>query len=177
MESVKRPLSMGGGKLRLSFKAKRWLLIVHSVFAAILLGNMVAFLIFSITALAADHANLAQACYQAMHLLSRTSVRASTIGATLTGVLLSVWSNWGLFRYYWILAKEGLTLITLFLNLWAMQTWTAEALQLSPAEGAEAFVVHVELWTGILVQFLSLVLMYILSIMKPWGKRMKPTYK
>jgi len=84
-----------------------------------MLGNMVAFLIFSITA-ASSVKNITIICYQAMNILANTSVRASTIGATITGVLLCIWTKWGLFRYYWILAKEGLTLLAIGLNLWGM---------------------------------------------------------
>jgi hypothetical protein len=50
-----------------------------------------------------------------------------------------------------------------------MYAWTLAALQLKP--GNELFIVHSELWTGIIIQILSLVLMYVLSVFKPWGKR------
>lgn len=92
---------------------------------------------------------------------------------TLTGLLLSIWSKWGLFRYYWIIAKEGLTLLAIGMNLWGMYAWTFEALMLNHTSGSreEMFVVHTELWTGIVVQVISLVIMYVISVFKPWGKR------
>ncbi|MDN3019256.1 hypothetical protein PH210_24090 [Paenibacillus sp. BSR1-1] len=157
--------------LKISQKTKRWLLIFHLLFAAIMLGNMTAFLIFSITAASASDEELIQTCYQAMHILSKTSVRASTIGTTVTGILLSVWTKWGLFSYYWIIAKEGLTVLCIFLNFWGMYTWTLQAISKTNA----LFFVKTELWTGIIIQIISLVLLYIISVIKPWGKRVSTT--
>lgn len=155
--------------MKLSLKAKRGLLVFHCLFAAIMLGNMVVFLIFSIMISASDQPNIVEACQQGMYLLSRTSVRASTIGTTVTGVWLSVWSKWGLFKFYWIIAKEGLTVLCIAINLWGMYSWTKAALELKSAN--DIFIVHAELWTGIIIQILSLVLMYFLSVFKPWGRR------
>jgi hypothetical protein len=142
-----------------------------------MLGNMVAFLIFSITAAATGDKELVLACYQAMHILSNTSVKASTIGTTVTGILLSVWTKWGLVRYYWILVKEGLTALVIGLNLWGMYAWTLEAVSLHQTGGSreDLFMAQIFLWTGIVIQLVSLVLMYIISVFKPWGKRKSAT--
>ncbi|WLD91676.1 hypothetical protein [Alkalihalobacillus sp. AL-G] len=159
--------------MQLSITPKRWLLIVHIIFAAIMLGNMVTFLILSITAAATENPGVAEACYQAMNVLSGTSVVASTIGATVTGIFLSVFTKWGLFNYYWIIAKEGLTLLAIGLNLWAMHAWTLEAISLTSTtdNSLDIFVIQSKLFIGIIIQILSLVIMYVISVFKPWGKR------
>lgn len=159
--------------MKLSHKSKNWFLILHILFAAIMLGNMVAFLIFSITVAAANDKGVIHACYQAMNILANTSVRASTIGTTVTGILLSIWTKWGLFKFYWIIVKEGLTLILIGLNLWAMYAWTLQALTGMNTSGEMQGLpfVQAELWTGILFQIISLVLIYVISVFKPWGKR------
>jgi hypothetical protein len=138
-----------------------------------MLGNMVAFLIFSITAAATNEKGVVHTCYQAMNILANTSVKASTIGTTITGILLSIWTKWGLFKFYWIIVKEGLTLILIVLNLWAMYAWTLQVLtgMNTSGEMQEPSFVHAELWTGIVFQIISLVLIYVISVFKPWGKR------
>ncbi len=138
-----------------------------------MLGNMVTFLILSISAAATEDPNIAEACYRAMNVLSRTSIRASTIGTAVTGIFLSIFSKWGLFKYYWIVAKEGLTLLAIVLNLWGMYAWTLQATTLTNTEGSsvDIFVVQSQLMTGIIIQIISLVLMYAISIFKPWGRR------
>ncbi|MCR2822276.1 hypothetical protein [Lederbergia panacisoli] len=80
--------------MQLSITGKRWLLTIHLIFSAIMLGNMVTFLILSITAASTGSEQLVSSCYQIMHVLSKTSVRASTIGTFVSGILLSMWTKW-----------------------------------------------------------------------------------
>lgn len=135
-----------------------------------MLGNMITFLIFSIIAAEGDQ-QTAIMCFHAMNILSETSVRASTIGATITGIFLCIWTKWGLFRYYWILAKEGLTLLAVGINLWGMYSWTMQAI-IAKESDINGLINQAYLWTGIFLQIISLVLMYVISVFKPWGKRM-----
>jgi hypothetical protein len=112
-----------------------------------------------------------------MHVLARTSVYGSTFGATVTGVLLSVLTQWGLFRYYWIIVKEGLTLLCIVLGPFGFYYWTLKAVTLVSAEGMgvlkqQAFIVNREqLSIGIVMQLASIVAMFLISVFKPWGPR------
>ncbi|MBM7553354.1 hypothetical protein [Thalassobacillus pellis] len=159
--------------MNLSIKPRRWLLIFHLLFCAIMFGNMVTFLLLSIAASSTEDSNLMEACYQIMHLLSETSVRASTFATIITGVLLSVWTKWGLFKYYWILAKEGLTLLLFGLNVWAMEAWTNRALTkvTSTTFPTTSAIVQLDLWVGIILQLFTLILIFAISVFKPWGRR------
>lgn len=157
--------------------AKKWLLAVHLLFSAILLGVSVTFLILSLTAAAAESEEVLKACYSGMLILARTSIRASTIGTVVTGVLLSVWTHWGLFRYYWIIAKELLTLLSIGLGIAGMYGWSLKAAGMMSALGMQAlhdpqFAANRQwLMTGIALQLVSLAAMFLLSVFKPWGKR------
>lgn len=159
--------------MKLSMTSKKWLLTLHILFGAIMFGNMVTFLVLSITASATENGQLMEACYQVMHLMSNTSVKASTFATTITGICLSLWTKWGLFKYYWIIVKEVLTLILLGLNIWGMNAWTNQAL--SQLDNAEIItniaIVQLDLWVGIIIQLVSLLLIFVLSVFKPWGKR------
>jgi hypothetical protein len=118
-----------------------------------------------------------QACYTIMHLLADTSVRASTIGTTITGILLSVFTSWGLFRFHWLIAKEALTLLSIGIGLIGIYRWTMRGVELTGSPVSSAWdttgfaVNHTWLWTGIAIQVVSLVAMFILSIWKPGGQR------
>ena len=147
--------------IKLSMNQKKWLLLAHLIFSSIMLGGAVIFLVLSIVAATSTDASVISACYQAMHALSKTSVRASTIGTIVTGVLLSVWTHWGLFRYYWVIAKEVLTLVAIVVGPIGMYMWTLPA-------GAEDLGA---LWIGIILQVISLAAIFGLSVLKPWGKR------
>ncbi|MDR6549988.1 hypothetical protein [Paenibacillus qinlingensis] len=161
----------------MSLMNKKWLLSLHIVFSAIMLGTSVTFLILSITAVSTQDSVLVLACYKAMHVLSGSSVRASLIGTVVTGVLLSVRTHWGLVKYNWIIVKEILTLIAIVLGPFGMYVWTLKGITLLTDVGIEgvnqgAYVTNtVYLFIGIGLQLLSLLAMFVLSVFKPWGKR------
>ncbi|QHW33973.1 hypothetical protein GZH47_26375 [Paenibacillus rhizovicinus] len=164
-------------KSKLSLQQRRVLLLLHILFAAIMIGVQATFIILALTASVTDNASVLQACYTIMHLLAGTSVRASAIGTAVTGILLSVLTSWGLFRYYWLIAKEVLTLFSIGLGLIGIYIWTLRGVEQTDAAGINAWrepgfsVNHTWLWIGIMLQTLSLLAMYILSVWKPGGKR------
>lgn len=156
---------------------RKLLLAVHILFASIMLGCIVVFLVMNITAAATRDPKLFQACYAVMLVLSGSSVRASTIGTIVSGVLLSVLTHWGLLRYYWIIAKELLTIVAIGIGMVGIYVWSLQAADISGAEGINAlqdpaFLANrLYLFAGIVCQIISLVGMFFLSIYKPWGKR------
>jgi len=164
---------------KLSVTGRRWLLIVHLLFAAIMLGTAVIFLVLSIIAATTPDVDIIRSCYTVMRMFADSSVRASTIGTLATGILLSVLTKWGLLRYYWIIAKETLSLAAVLLGPVGMHFWSLRAVTLLQAGGgqalhSQAFVVNSgQLWTGIVLQIVSLVSIYIISVFKPWGVRQR----
>lgn len=162
---------------KLNQTQRKWLLALHLIFSGIMIGGAVAFLIFSITAASTDDEGVLKACYFCMYVLAKTSIRASTIGALVTGILLSVLTRWGLFRFYWIMVKEVLTLLAVALGPVGMYYWSLKAMTLTSAEGLNAiknpvFIVNNgQLWTGIALQIISLTAIFAISVFKPWGSR------
>jgi len=162
---------------KLSVTQKRWLLKLHLVFSAIMLGVTTVFLFLSILAANSNDESVIIACFTIMHKLANTSVRYSTIATLLTGILLSVLTQWGLFKFYWIIVKEALTLISILLGPIGMYVWTLKAVTMTSVNGVNPFqnpVFHVnssQLQIGIILQIISLVLIFIISVFKPWGKR------
>jgi uncharacterized membrane protein len=162
-------------------KLTKWqrhlLLTIHIMFSGIMLGCMAVFLILNLAAAATSDPDVFRACYRVMHILADSSVRASTIGAVASGVLLSVLTHWGLVRYYWIIAKELLTLGAIAVNFAGMHIWSLKAAQMTETAGLDALqnpeftANRLYLFAGIAFQIISLVAMFLLSVSKPWGKR------
>ena len=159
--------------MKLTKTARKWILIPHILFSAIMVGNMATFVILNITVLTTSESSLIISCYKIMNILSDTSIKASTIGATVTGIILSVWTHYGLFKYWWIIIKEILTVLLIGINLWGMYSWTLEALENIDMEGAEvhSILANHDLWTGVVLQIISLVFIIVISKFKPWGSR------
>ncbi|ETI68472.1 hypothetical protein [Neobacillus vireti] len=162
---------------RLTITKRKWLLTIHLLFSSIMLGVAVIYLILSITAANTNDEGLLKACYIIMHKLSMTAGRYSTIGTVLTGILLSVLTQWGLFKFYWIIVKEGLTLISILLGPIAMYFLTLNAVTLTTNDGLNALLEPAytvnkwQMWIGIILQIISLVSMFVISVFKPWGPR------
>ncbi|MBB6670194.1 DUF2269 family protein [Cohnella nanjingensis] len=162
---------------KLGITRKRWLLTLHLLFSAIMLGVAIVFLFLSITAANTNDEGVLQACYTMMHMLAKTTVRYSTIAALATGILLSVWTPWGLFKHYWIIAKEVLTFFFIIIGPIGMYWWTLRAVTLVSSERGHAvldpdFIVNSgQLRIGIVLQIVSLVGLFAISVFKPWGSR------
>ncbi|HET7656706.1 MAG TPA: hypothetical protein VFK37_00310, partial [Bacillales bacterium] len=141
---------------KLSVTPKRWLTALHLLFSAILLGNTVVFIVLSIVAASTDQRNVLEACVTVMHVLSTTSIRASTIGVVVTGVLLSVMTKWGLFQFYWILLKEGMTLVVIGIAIFGLYFWTLQAVTRISHDRAVPFFTsnNLQLFVGIILQAL-----------------------
>ncbi|MGI6127470.1 MAG: hypothetical protein ACOYEF_10975 [Planifilum sp.] len=165
--------------VKLSVTQRRWLLTIHLLFSAILFGVSMVFLVLSIVAANTQDEGVLQACYASMHILAKTSVRASTIGTLATGILLSALTRWGLFNHYWLIAKEALTVLSILLGPVGMYFWTLKAFTWTSSKGFgalqdPAFLVNREqLWIGIGLQILSLAAVFAISVFKPWGTRTK----
>jgi hypothetical protein len=170
--------SVGGTLMKkLTLPQRKWLLIIHLVFVAIWFGDTMVFLILSIIGASTVDENILKASYSSMHLIANTSGKASIFGTVITGILLSVFTHWGLFKYKWIIVKEALTIISIGLGLVGIYYWTLKAFTMVSTEGLEAMQNQVfitnnyQLYIGIILQIISLLSMIIISVFKPWGKR------
>lgn len=164
----------------LAITPKRWLLSLHLLFSAILFGNSVIFLVLSIAAAVTNDENVLKSSYTSMHIMATSSVRASTIGTVVTGIMLSLWTKWGLFKFYWIILKEILTIVSIGLGIIGFYLWTLEAFSITSTKGLNALQNPVfienryQLFIGIILQIISLAIMIVISVFKPWGRRKQP---
>ncbi|ALC83747.1 MULTISPECIES: DUF2269 family protein [Bacillus] len=158
---------------KISLNQRKSLLLLHILFAAIWFGTTVVFLVLSINAAATENEQTLVSSYTAMYLLASSSGRVSIFGTVITGILLSVLTNWGLFKHYWIIAKEVLSLVMMGLGLVAIYSISLNAFNVSSANGlaAKEMINQGWLFTGVILQILSLILTFWLSVIKPWGKR------
>jgi Zn-dependent protease len=73
--------------------------------------------------------------------------------------------------------QGSVTVLSIVLGPFGMYYWTLKAVTLTTAEGLnalhdQAFIVNnVQLWIGIILQIISLIAMFIISVFKPWGPR------
>ena len=101
-------------------RMRRVMLIAHLGSSVGLLGAVAAFLLLAVAGLVATDPETVRAAYVAMGLTARFVVVPLAFAALLVGIVESLGTRWGLFRYYWILAKLGLTVIAVVVLLLQM---------------------------------------------------------
>jgi hypothetical protein len=150
---------------------RRLVLLLHVATSVGFIGAIAAFLVLAIAG-----ANGTPSVYVAMQLITWPIIVPLAFASLLIGIVSSLGTPWGLVRYYWLIAKLGLTVVAVIVLM--LQTRTIDALAASAsagsldgmAEGQRAMVLHAS--GGLVVILLATVL----SVYKPrgvtrWGQR------
>lgn len=164
---------------KITIRQRRWLLSAHLLCTVAWLGAGLCSLIFNLSALFTPDSHLLAAAYVFADILDKAILRGGTVGALITGVLLSVLTQWGLFRFYWVIVKEIASLLCLITGV-IISGWNDEAISLTVRWELQAL--HQPLYLtdrtwmflGIFFQLVSLSGIIIISVFKPWGQRKRP---
>lgn len=153
----------------LSITLRRWLLSLHVLFVAVWLGTVMSLLWLSIATLTAPGGtNPGEGLRFLLFLLDRP-VRVSALGTAVTGGLLSVLTHWGLVRHWWLIAKQIVTVCSLGLSLVGLSLTVERAFAGNSVDAPTLLV-------GIATQIVALATVVVISVFKPWGKRIpRPT--
>lgn len=91
-------------------------LIVHVISSVGWLGAVAGFLALALSGITSQDVVTVRAAYIAMELTTRFVIVPLALVSLLTGVVCSLFTRWGLLRYYWVLVKLVITtLATLIL--------------------------------------------------------------
>ena len=149
---------------------RKGVLTMHIICSVGWLGAVAGFLALAMTGLNSKDAELVHAAYVAMGLTARFVIVPLALASLLTGVVQAVGTPWGLFRYYWIIAKLLLTVFATTILLLKMPLIEEAARQaMMPAAlpslsgTGRALAMHSA--GGLLV----LLVITTLSVYKPWG--------
>jgi hypothetical protein len=146
-------------------------LTVHVTSSVGFLGAVAGFLALAIAGLTSQDVQVVRAAYVANGLLARFVIVPLCFASLLTGLVMSLGTRWGLFRYYWVLVKLLLTTLTtlVLLNQMAPISHIAAMAAEAPLSAADfrqlrsSLVVHAG--AGLLVLLMTTTL----SICKPRG--------
>jgi hypothetical protein len=115
--------------------------------------------------------------YALIRFIDDTLIQFPAIGTLVTGFILSIRTQWGVTRYYWVIVKEVLTICLIFTGIFFLSDWLSELLAIAETHGASA-IGHQEfimrrnqLLAGGFFNISAMVFMVIISVIKPWGKR------
>jgi hypothetical protein len=132
-------------------------LTAHVTFSVGWLGAVLAYLAVAVACLVSRDAEMVHAGFPAMELMGWFVIVPLSLAALLSGLVQSLGTEWGLFRYYWVLVKFAATVGAVTILLLHMPA-------VSRGHGARAEVVHAG--GGLLVLLMTTTL----SVYKPWGR-------
>ncbi len=110
-------------------------LIVHLTASVGWIGAVIAYLALNVSAIVSQDVQTVCAAWIGMELTGWYAIVPLAFGSLLTGLVMSLGTQWGLFRHYWVLITLGLTLFCTVVLLAHMRTVSAVA---SMARGPDA---------------------------------------
>lgn len=155
---------------------KQVLLSFHIIFASIWIGTafVILFLIFNFhrPESVADFKYF----WNLIALLNSNIFTISFLLTIISGITLLWQSKWFYLKYYWILFKIGMTFIILVLKFLYIGRWINDIVGMIESLGFEAFyspiysefILLLKIWLAL--HFMQLVVIFFISIFKPWGR-------
>src|SRR5713101_7904881 len=98
-------------------RLRKFALTAHVTFSVGWLGAVAAFLALAVAGMTSQDAQLMKAAYLAMELTTLFVIVPLAFISLLSGVVSSLGTNWGLFRYYWVLLKILITIFAIIVLL------------------------------------------------------------
>ncbi len=142
---------------------RKFALTAHVTFSVGWLGAVAAYLAVAIAGLVSQDAQVMNSGYSTMELTGWFVIVPLSLAALFTGLVQSLGTEWGLFRFYWVVVKLVLTLGAVTILLMHMPA-------VARRSGVQAEVIHAG--GGLLVLLVTTAL----SVYKPWGRiRREPT--
>ena len=86
------------------------------------LGAVVGVLALAIAGLASDDPQTVRGAYLSMELIGWFVLVPLSLTSLVSGIVQSLGSKWGLFRYYWVVIKLGITVVATVVLLMYTQT-------------------------------------------------------
>ena len=151
---------------------RKLLFTTHITFSIGWFGAVAAFLILNISALRNHDTQIIRSAYIAMDLLGWYIILPFCFGSLLTGLTQALFTQWGLFKHYWIAVKFFLTVGCTILLLLHMQsisqgTLLATATKFSDTELRDVGTMLLSKSAPALLVLFAIIL---ISVYKPWGK-------
>lgn len=136
------------------------------------MGAVAGFLCLSIAGLSSRDPELVRGAYLSMRLVGAYVIVPLSLVALVTGLIQSLGTHWGLFRYYWVVVKLALTLFAVTALLLHQFTAVEEAARMVSGSTGFPQVGRTAIQLTAVSSAAVAVLMVIaaLGMYKPWGQ-------
>jgi hypothetical protein len=132
------------------------------------IGAVVAYLALGVAAVTSSDTQTVRAAWTGMEVTGWSAIVPLALASLVTGLVMSLGTQWGLLRHYWVLISLVLTVFSTVVLVLHMPTVSAMARVARQADGAELRVLGGDLFhpaAGLLV----LLAVAVLNVYKPGG--------
>ncbi|RAL24092.1 hypothetical protein [Thermoflavimicrobium daqui] len=161
---------------RLNLMKKNGLVTIHVLSIIAWFGGAMCMLILGLYMKNAKNGEQLFYILSDMHLIDITLIRYPALVVLISGVLLSIWTHWGLVKYYWVIIKLILTILIIIIGIIYLSDWlsflieTADryrfnALQKSDFQRTSSLLILTSLFN-----ILAMAIMTGVTYFKPFGK-------
>jgi F0F1-type ATP synthase assembly protein I len=179
-EKALQPDTMANKKkaFKLSLQQKNWVLSFHIGFAALWTGTVLSMFLIALRNKDTTNSDILFALNSAINLLDDVVVIPAAIGSVVTAAILCWQTNYGFFKFYWVISKWILTTGLMIFGTFWLYPWGKSAETIASSEGIDAFGNSIYLFhargvlVGSLIQVSFLFVIIAISTLKPWGRRL-----
>lgn len=160
----------GRARFRLSRRWRSVLLSVHVIASVGWLGLHASLVTLLALGAAVGDPGRAADAYSAAGLLVTTLVAPVSLAALSTGLVLAMGTPWGVFRYYWVALKLGLTVVLVLGSNFSLGPQVLELAETTRDGGLPADLERLRTLVALSVALSVLALTSVLSTVKPFGR-------
>lgn len=160
----------------ISIKKKHLLVSIHVIAFVSWFGATLCLLLLGFYLKNAE--NSAQLVYtlKSMQIIDENLLKYPALATLISGILLSIWTQWGLVKYYWVVIKLVLTIVIILLGIFFINDWFSLLVKTAQEFGNNALKndEFQSTWFSIIVtaifNIISMTFMTLITYYKPFGK-------
>lgn len=162
---------------RWSIQQKNWVLSFHIGFATLWTGTVLSMFLIAWRNKNSTNPDILFALNSVINLLDDFVVIPAAIGSVITATLLCWQTNYGFFKFYWVIAKWILSIALIIFGTFWLFPWANAATEISLESGLQSFknphytFDALGVLLGTLIQVFLLFVIVGISVLKPWGRR------
>ncbi|MFX4262102.1 hypothetical protein ACOBQJ_07870 [Pelotomaculum propionicicum] len=165
---------------KLGLKGRSWLKGFHIFFACAWVGTGISMMLMSLIDGHIQSGDEIYAVNASIKLLDDYIIIPAALGSLITGLFISLYTNWGFFKFNWVIFKWVATLAQIIFGTFWLGPWTNSATAIADLERGLALQNNTYLYDKQMgaifggIQVLLLIAQVLISAYKPWGKRGTP---
>jgi uncharacterized membrane protein len=164
---------------KLSPQGVKILKMFHLFFAILWIGGGLALVILFLSVNPANGDELYMKS-RIVQIIDDYLIIPGAMASLLIGIIYGIWTNWGFFKYKWIIVKWIMTVVQILFGTFVLGTWVNENVEIAStlrdAAMDDATLLHnvkmSQIWGTVQVAILVLTFI-VVSVQKPWKPKKK----